>query len=225
MNMILEINDYGIVVKTQENGVINSKIVDPEDIARALANQVKIDTGILPRNTRYYAKKDNGGVIVLEMPEHTRRIEHSRVGESYIVPMPYTCFVIFYHTNNDRYSDTYYVYQTFLFATMGPILDSSTVLYRFPFGNVGSNGLVCWGTVQMPTVSSLSELSIVPELLLGSKFNGDLGAGSFMEFEHPDNPNVRIFQIAHLMRYLDGKDSFPYEILVRNGILKDVLKI
>lgn len=214
MSLQFEIKDYGIIVKkTDATGIVQSKIVDPEDVARALANKVKMDTGILPRNTRLFSRHSGGCMLVIELPEHIRRIEHSLLNTAFDIPMPYTCFII----NCSESENEITTFNVKLFALHGPIVDSNTIVYRFPFGNVYHPGNVCMGSVSYPIVNRLAELSIIPEIILSSKFNGDLSSDAFTAFDDPSNKDIRIFRCEHLLNYLNGSKSFPYQILIPSG--------
>lgn len=220
MTIQLELKDYGIIVKqTDPSGIVRSKIVDAHDVARALADKVRIDTGILPRNTRFFSRTTRGFDVFVELPEHTRRIEYSHITEEFIVPMPYTCFIMRCTEDDNEIR----ISEVFLFVLHGPILSTSTMLYRFPFGNVFSGGSVCMGSVPYPTVEATADLSVIPELILSSKFNGDLSIGNFTTFVDPDS-NLDIFRSEHLAQYLKGKKAFPYDILIAEGRIENYIR-
>lgn len=227
MAIQLETCEHGIIVRVRDSaGTIRSKIVDPEDVANVLAKRSKMDTGLLPRNTRYYARQEKQRhVIVLEVPEHIRRIDYAGVAGHFDVPIPYTCFFIVFNADQSGGGGlTYSITGTCLYVTQGPILDNDTVLYTFPYGNVFHGGSVCWGSVPPPVITSLTDLAVVPELILGSRFNSDLSAGTFTAFDDPDVPGIRVDRSEHLLRYLNGKTSFKYDILLRAGTFGEILR-
>lgn len=223
MAIQLETCEHGIIVRFRDGaGSIQSKIVDPKDVVDALASRSKLDTGLLPRNTRYYARLANYQLIVLEMPEHICRIAFSGAGTPFDVPMPYLVFFIKFVSSAD--STCYNVVHTSLFAAYGPVLDSNTMLYRFPFGNVFPGGQVCWGSLPVIETPSLAELAIVPTTILSSKFNSDLSLGNFNPFPDPDVPGAQISRSEHLLRYLHGKPEFDYDILLSRATFGSILK-
>lgn len=223
MAIQLETCEHGIIVRFRDGaGSIQSKIVDPKDVADALASRSKLDTGLLPRNTRYYARLSNHELIVLELPEHICRIDFSGAETPFDIPMPHLVFFIKFVS--DVASAQYKVVHTSLFAAYGPVLDSSTMLYRFPFGNVFPGGQVCWGSLSPIIVPSLAELAIVPAAILNSKFNSDLSLGNFNPFPDPEVPGGQISRSEHLLRYLHGKPEFNYGILMQRATFGSILK-
>ncbi len=223
MAIQMETCEHGIIVRFRDgNGAIQSKIVDPEDVADALAKRSKMDTGLLPRNTRYYARLANYQLLVLELPEHICRIEYAGLSTPFDVPVPYLCFFIRFFL--DSTTSTYRVLNTNLYAAYGPVLDNDTSLYKFPYGNVYPNGNVCWGSVPPIETASIAELSAVPNAILSSKFNGDLSAGNFIDFADPENNGIHISLSEHLLRYLHGKTSFKYDVLLYYASFGAVLK-
>lgn len=208
----MELLDEGVKVSYNDSsGATITKIVDPDDLAIALAKQSRMDTGLLPRNTRYYVKSEQYEIIVLEVPAHLRDIYFTG-GNRYRVTMPPTVHILNIRNNNSTGTSKSLVSSS-LFVTKVPIVDHSTQLFKFPFGNVYASGNVCWGSIKKPTYGNLAMFSAIPELLFSSTFNGDLGGNTFTPFEDEQN-GITISGASGLITYLNGKPDFPYDILI-----------
>ncbi len=92
------------------------------------------------------------------------------------------------------------------FAVKDTDITEDTVLYRFPFGNVGEdNGNMCYGGIKLPDCTELSSIDELVQLFLNGEVNDDLYRPS------KTTKNCKQFQ---LYKYLTGKKKFPYSILI-----------
>lgn len=95
-------------------------------------------------------------------------------------------------------------------------------LYRYPFGNVGMNGSVCWGGNRLPTVKSLKDLEEAMLLFINSPTNNDYYQGKDY-CAHAELSQRELFEI------LKDKNRYPEEYLVpvkegkRPKVLRDLM--
>lgn len=220
MSLTMELLDDAIKVTYEdESGAINSKLVDPGDLSAALAQQTRVETGLLPRNTRMYTRSEGSETVAIEFPAHIRTVFFQ--GQPFKIPIPDTLHIL-HIVSRDNFT-TRELSGSSLFALKVPLVSMDTPVFRFPFGNVYYGGDVCWGSVRRPVYRNLYLFSAVPELFFSSNFNGDLDTGNFVPFDDTDN-NLPVVRGSHLMRYLNGKEEFPVDVLIPSGSLKDVLR-
>lgn len=102
------------------------------------------------------------------------------------------------------------------FAVIDDVITPETVLYRFPFGNVGSMGSMCYGNIHLPDCTELSSIDTLVELFLSGDVNDDLYQAS------DTAKNCKQFE---LYQFLQGKKKFPTKILVKDtdyGVKKEI---
>jgi hypothetical protein len=123
----------------------------------------------------------------------------------YKLPTPYVLLLLSYSRNVDRENVTYEFNGAEIYASPEPITSLNQVIYYLPFGNLYSNGQVCWGDdFPVDESDSLTAVNMFYDSFFGMPFNNDLdviAANGMMKFD----------QILDL---LDGKEVFPSDILV-----------
>lgn len=91
-----------------------------------------------------------------------------------------------------------------LYATAGPILRETDGLYSFPFGNVYTDGRICWGnTDPCKGVSNLTQVGAVLDTFLYGLMNDDLYSGSM--------------GLQSTLKSLENS-SYPYETLKKTDL-------
>lgn len=202
------------------NGSTVQKIIDPESLVDALSKQVKFETGLLPKGTKYFKHMEHMDLIVIEYPGHIRQIQF-KGGSTFTVPIPPT--VHFIHLNMER--NQYKFAGSRCFCLVQPLISPATDLYMFPYGNVHSGGDVCWGSIQLPAVKELPGVLAYVDTFFSSVFNGDLGGGTFQTFHYTaeDGTRVEVNHAARLMAYMNGKTDFPMDKLVRTTDFKSMI--
>lgn len=219
MSTTIELLDEGVLINyVDASGASIGKLVDPEDFGLALARQTRLDTGLLPPNTRYYSRTDSREILVFELPPVIKTLTFTPA-QQFQVPLPRLVFILDIAVNSTVKS----LVNTFVFSLKLPLLEPATMLYRFPFGNVYGDGHICWGSVRIPPYKSLISFSAVSELMLSSVFNGDLDRDRYHAFTDEEN-NISVSTGARLMRYLNGKNDFPVDILVEENSFEELLR-
>lgn len=89
-------------------------------------------------------------------------------------------------------------------------IGSDTKLYHYPFGNVYSDGRICWGSTQMPMIESFNDLKKIILTFFGSVTNDDL-------FHKNEKIKKEIACQRELLEFLVKEDEFPNELLVDTG--------
>lgn len=210
--MTFEINDSSITMTTLlPDGGKQIKMIDPDEFTTAMARQSRIETGLLPANTRYYASNGQLTSIVLEAKPQIRKlsVHHDIIS----VPIPATLMMI---TVNNLPNGLKDVSGTYLYSYSDIMLAETTRLKYFPYGNVYTDGRICWGSIHIPrTVKELYQLSGLLDLFLGTEFNGDL-SGNIVPFDVlKDGGKLHITNGIGVARYLadSGATIFDNKIL------------
>ncbi|WP_193774770.1 hypothetical protein [Vallitalea guaymasensis] len=123
----------------------------------------------------------------------------------YLIPFP-SCVFYFKCKNQKLISSKVFTFKT------KSILKTSK-LYTYPFGNVYSNGDICWGGNLLPNLTTLKDIDDVVRLFFCSKTNNDL--------YNINNTKLKKSQ-DKLIKYLVGKKIFPTDILVLNSYAKNI---
>jgi hypothetical protein len=195
-----------IVSLKKENGTVEYKSVDLENLISALAATHKVNTGILPKNTRFFCGTLSRYRIGLETMPRMRDFglfsrSVAAKGKKHRIlriPFPPCLFVFDVRTNKIRLSR--------VFALRGTLSRENDELCVFPFGNVYAGGDICWGSANLPRIKTPMNLIGVISIFLDSAFNGDLYRGR-TNLVYDDGSSVRGFW--DLVKYLDGKETFP----------------
>lgn len=217
MSITLDITNSQITMTTDnENGGKQIKIIDPDDLVSALSSQAKIETGLLPSNTRYFSSNGQISSIILEVKQHVRKINMCR--ELLNVPFPGCIMLV---TLINQPNGTKHISQTYFYCYKDIVLNSKSRLYKFPYGNVFLNGTICWGSVPFPKITELFHVGVLPDTFLNSNFNGHIDSGTFNRLSKVENGrNVDIVRGSDLARHFhtEGVTVFPSDILAATDL-------
>lgn len=196
----------GITV-TKTDGLSETvKNIELEDLKEVFANNIPMETGMLPKGCIYMARKETHIILLIEVTPKKHSIIYRGRSTSNAnrreVPMPTLVFGLHYNQGvlNHSYCAT----------TQLPITSMETPTFRFPLGNVYDDSRICWGNVSHNPIQQILETSEIPALFFGAPFNGDLSSGAF---RHNDNTSDLGPFIAHLTTL----DIFPPQYLVPNN--------
>jgi len=129
-------------------------------------------------------------------PEKGRGIKYFK--DAYLVPYPNTLYI--YQVSKGV------VVSKHCFAVKTTNITDDTELFRFPFGNVGRDGGMCYGNIRLPDCTELSAIDEVVELFLSGDVNDDL---------YGNNNTTKDCKQYELLQSLAGKKKFPSRILTR----------
>jgi hypothetical protein len=190
-------NSADAYVSIRNGKTISKKIVSVPNLISSLAKEQRISTGLMPRGTRVYSGSGNNYIIVVEVPAGIRPINYNT--KNLIIPHP--SYLFFFKVVNSSVVDVR------ILALGGPITSLKNVLYRFPFGNTYGDGRICWGSVRLPKIENPINLISIISMFLDSKFNGDLSGGCY---NHKES-----FYLEDFLKFLDNKETFPIDTLVK----------
>ena len=80
-------------------------------------------------------------------------------------------------------------------------------MYHFPLSNVYADGNMCWGSIRIPTVSSLLEIQNIAWMFISAPGNSDLGLSSGL-YE-----TLNVASMGELLKFLETQDVFPIHAL------------
>lgn len=205
-------------VETNKDGQKRVKRVSTEDLVSALAGTMKIDTGLLPAGTRFYAGSKGEYRIGIGVPGMVRTASFSlpNVGKfEKRIPFPHTLFS--FRVSARKVSESQ------MYAFVPPLGNSYQRLHRFPLGNVFDNGQICWGSVK------LHEMDIREPVVLDSvvnRFFSSVFSGHLVHGVAGFHPPEGVTNLQELIDHLEGMTSFPKEILrISDKFLNDLTRV
>lgn len=199
-------------VSLTKDGIAQCKTVALDDLISQLTASQKLSTGILPRNTRFFNGRPAQYRIGLETVARTRDFGvYSRAREEVgqgkkVLRIPFPPCLFVFDVTAGR------VNATKVFALKNLIAKKTDGLYNFPFGNVYPEGRVCWGSARLPQIKTPMNLISVVSVFFDSPFNGDLV--NERTFKSPSGKRIPDFW--SLVKYLDGKEFFPDNMLYKS---------
>src|SRR4051794_10665733 len=206
LRLRLDFHDESVIMHDLAESVTRTRLVSALEVAHALARELDLDTGLLPREALWWAKTATGvRVAVWREP----KVWTVRLRERYDarprrlrLPMPGLVFVCLPGRQ-----------PPYVFAAKVRPSAMTDVLYRCPTYNVFDTGRVCTGSHEFP-----SNASKVPEAFFESYFSAVESTGRGRSRRHPED-------VGQLWGDVRGKPSFPLDDLVPHGTVADVMRI
>jgi hypothetical protein len=202
------------ITLTNEKGVANHKTVVMDNLISSLTSSFVFSTGLLPNNTRFFSGTMADYIIGIESPSRVRRFLQSsystagKLPNELKIPFP-TCMFVFKVKG-------FKIVDSKVFAMKGSAYKEGDTMFRLPFGNTYRDGRICWGSSnKLPAIANPMALVSVIAMFYDAPFNGDLYDDNTIARPH-DNKNVRDFW--SMLVYLNGKETFPTEMLYSIGI-------
>ena len=184
------------------------KSVAIDDLISTLTSSHKMNTGILPRSTRFFngtASKYRIGLETIPRIRNfsmwSRSVESN--GKPKILQIPFPPCLFVFDVSGRK------LIMTKVFALQALLSTENDDLYSFPFGNIYDDNKVCWGTAKLPAIQNPMNLISVISVFLDSNFNGDLFHLHGIKTETGD----RIDDFWSFIKYLDKKPVFPGDFL------------
>ncbi len=212
---------YVKIIDSSQSGKTSVKTVSVQSFVEAINANVGFSKGYLPPGTFHYVRRENHEIIAFEVSARVRDVRYTngRRGHDdryFTVPVPRLIAAARLQNNDDGYAT---VTEVHLGALAGPVVGPSTLVYKFPYPNVHMT--VCWGGNVLPRykIGEYQGLASLIDLFFESSFNDDLD-GHFRTFDAIlDGKQTRVVCFPQLAEFLSGKDTFPEEILSREGDL------
>lgn len=155
---------------TDEHGMLTEKTLAMDDYISLLTGSTfqkmskMLRIGTLPEH--YYdgslSANDDGFRVILHYPACKRAISFG--GKHWFVPFPNLIF--FFQVKNGA------VTQKYCFAVPTADITSETPLFRYPFGNVGSDGGICFGNISLK-IGSIQHIEEACNAFFESVTNND----------------------------------------------------
>lgn len=190
------------VTTTNKKGASSTKVLSHEVYVNMLKNNTIIRKepkrhrlGSLPYGyvDAIYGEPGDYQIAVL-YPAKIRGVKY--YNNTYRIPNPNTLFI--YDVKRGV------VCSKLCFAVKDETITDETILYHYPFGNVGEYGSMCYGNIKLPDVTNMSAIDELVELFLSGDVNDDLYTTS------KTTKNCKQFE---LYEFLEGKKKFPDKIL------------
>lgn len=203
------------------------KTVMIDDLKHTIGATHQMSTGLLPAGTRFFEGTHQKFKILIEVAPKIRPLlidfneweracgmPHSgRMVETLQVPCPACIF--FFNVFNGRAD---YVNMVALKKSFENMND---VLYRFPYGNTGTDGGVCWNSVKIPEIKSPLMAREIVRLFFDSNFNGHLISTNTIV---PLTLNQKLIkEPLQLLLELNKTHEFPLNALQKLDITMDKL--
>lgn len=202
-----------------EDGTVEQKTISVDELIAQLTSSQRISTGILPRGTRFYRGHASDYFIAVELIPKKRKLLVTKADnklEGKNVPVPRCLFVA--RILNKCLN------RSWLFALKQPFSNMNDLIFSFPFGNVYEKGLICWGNAKIPPIKKPLDLVSVIATFFDSPFNGDLSESNYAFISPPIVPDeYEVVELRTLIKYLDGMDEFPENMLYEKHIRLETL--
>jgi hypothetical protein len=206
LRLRLDFHDESVILHDFGEKVTRTRLVSALDVAHALARELDLDTGLLPREALWWAKTATGvRVAVWREP----KVWTIRLRERYDaqprrlrLPMPGLVFVCLPGRQ-----------PPYVFAAKTRPSAMIDVLYRCPTYNVFDTGRICTGSHEFP-----ADPARIPEAFFASYFSAVESTGRGRSRQHPDD-------VGALWTELRCRHSYPLDDLVPHGTVGDIMRI
>lgn len=186
--MLINIMPEYTEVSIEKNGLISKKLVNLSDFLDELSSHRSTNFGMLPRGVRICESRGSFLVIGVEFPKQTRSVvyktgymseEESQTFEK--ASLPGGLLLVKLYKESDK---EFKVGNSYIYAMSGNRLQFDTDrLYNYPMPNVYPDGKICWGTVNLGTISSISAVEGMISSFFANNFNNDLFSSSIKTTE------------------------------------------
>jgi PRTRC genetic system protein B len=178
---------FGVVLRrTIEGGGCVEYPIDPSEIANALAQKTRFETGLLTEHTIYVAMEGLSQTVVEYRPPQRTAVflEGSEVAVT--IPLPGLLLIRTTKKGDPDYD---------VYAVTERPTSMKTKLYKAPLPNVYESGGVCWGNVRRVSKKALKSVNLADDwqVFLGSQFNGH-SAGNKSK-SHPKDIRLKLLDL------------------------------
>ena len=202
-----------ITYKSNNSKIENTKSVLIEELISGLLADHSISTGILPNGTKMFSGTSNNYRILIETPPKVRKMKILKLNSDgtkkikEVIEVPYPICLFDFSIKDCG------IYDVRIYSLKNTLQKMDDNIYCFPFSNVYTDGRVCWGGVKLPIINNPIELIGVINTFIESEFKGDLAGTNFLNKVE----DTEILDFWMLIKFLTNKNSFPVEVLKKNG--------
>lgn len=209
--VIAKLNKHGVRLETPDGKL--GKNVSYTSFAKTMLDSASLDTGYLPLlgakyiGVRRYMQFKNKHAIFVEATPTIRAVEYDRKNgdpyQKFSVPFPGLLMAIIMTENTDG---RLVHHNTKIYATVGPVINDSTDLYKFPFTNVYDDNHICWGDIKINMPMTVLQAGSLMDTFVTSIFNNDLFRASTTPYKSATN-------LESVLKDLATKTTYPYDTL------------
>lgn len=194
------------------DGKVSVKNLGFDDYLKLLDDSRETDLQYQPIGTipeHYFAGEIgqmNSFKVVLVYPGQKRALAYG--GEHFYISFPAVAFYFEYRRGTRK--------EAKCFALSSDAPTSGSLLYHYPFGNVGNGGGICFGNIHLPQVNCMADTEKVVDCFFDSITNTDL--------YHSQN-SAGLSQ-GELITYVSKRKKYPKNMLVStNSTINDLFKL
>jgi hypothetical protein len=206
LRLRLDFHEESVLLHDYARGVVRTRLVSALDVAHALARELDLDTGVLPREALWWAKTAVGTrVAVWREPRVWTVRLRERVDappRRLRLPMPGLVFVCLPARQ-----------APYVFAAPARPRTLEDQLYRCPTYNVFASGRVCPGSHTFP-----ADPARVPEAFFECHFSATVDTARERSRRYADD-------IGRLWAELDGQRAYPLDDLVPHVRVAEAMKV
>jgi PRTRC genetic system protein B len=201
----LDVHRESLILHEYAEATATSRLVSALDVAKAVASELDLDTGVLPAEALWYLKTASGPRVAIWSPAAVRTVKlretYGQPPRRFRLPMPGLVFICLPSAQ-----------APYVFAAKSRPRTAEEDLYHAPTFNVFRNGRVCPGTHVFPR-----DPSRMPDEFFRSHFSpaGDTIGRSR---SHPDD-------LLGLWSELHRQSAYPLDDLVPAMKLADALRV
>lgn len=195
-----------------EGGRVESYSVKDMDFLTAFQKCYKPDASILGQMPDGYVDalyvNDENFKVCIEVPAGIRNITY--YGDVFFVPFPALLFR--------------------LTVREGKVVASKVVAelngscYCYPFGNVYTDGRICWGSTVLPPITCLQDVNQIIQLFFGSETNNDLYSAGRNVANKKQYVNQRgLFEFLEKKRKFPKQDLIPIYPMRKSEFIKEMM--
>jgi hypothetical protein len=206
LRLRLDFHEESVALHDYARGVVRTRLVSALEVAHALARELDLTTGLLPRETLWWAKTASGTRVAIWREP---RVWTVRLRERFDapprrlrLPMPGLVFVCLPARQ-----------PPWVFAAPSRPRTLEDQLYRCPTYNVFATGRVCTGSHAFP-----ADPARVPEAFFESYFSATGDTARERSQRYPDD-------IGRLWAELHGQRAYPLDDLVPQLRVAEALRI
>lgn len=185
-----------------EGNTVITRMVDPMDVAHALASDLSFSTGLLPPGILWWQNTKSGPVFSIYAEPKIWKValeaEPGKPPKRFTLPLPGLIFLC-------SPNQTPWVY-----AVKKKPTKETDIVYRAPLLNIYNTGRSCPGSHNYP-----SRIADMVQSFFMSFFSA-AGDRSRRSAKYPDD-------VLGLWKNLDGKKKYPMDDLVLHGTVKDLM--
>ncbi len=178
-----ELSDFISVQEQHDNGEIIDYSMSVSDLINSLSastnQQIGHTSELLPKNTILYRDFEKTKHVFIEVPRMQRKIDYS--GFSFVVGFPRCIFqytVKKYKSNQEKWD----IFLDKIVAVKGRApINMETEICSFPYSHVSTDGNVCMGGNQFPSVKNINEIENFHSIFFSSPFGNDYGASTTLD--------------------------------------------